>query len=398
MDYFIETAMNADDAHNFFLSNLQHYNMAALSSARPTVGIIGGGISGLSCALQLEARGFKCKVFDTGKKGLGGRASSRSSTDHAIQFLTSSPTQSSAFQAQLNTWHTRGVIQKWNANRIENNKSTNDYYIGSNKRGMGAVAFDLTQSLATAPATDTWISPNNGLSKEGNQWKIKGHGKFDAVVIAHNGKCADRLTSKIGCKRINQLLRVKFDDRPASNKMTLNSIYSLIVEIQKDVLREDVEGIFCSDRSNVLDSMFCQTRKYAPAKETKTKETETWTLLSNATYAKANKQPQEHLDGTKLSQTIVQAMLKEMHNVAGVDKRKSMDLNVVKRTKLQLWGAGVPLNTWKAKDGSCFLWDEDNQIGVVGDWLKDASLYGAWESGKETTQQHCNIFTVHIFR
>lgn len=121
----------------------------------------------------------------------------------------------------------------------------------------------LESFLNTPPAIDTWISPSNGLRKEGNQWKIKGHGKFDAVVIAHNGKCADRLTSKINCKRINRLLRVTFNDTPSTNKMTLNSIYSLIVEIQKDVLRKDIDGMFCSDKSQILDSMFCQNRKYA---------------------------------------------------------------------------------------------------------------------------------------
>ena len=357
---------------------------AIISNSRPTIGIIGGGISGLSCALQLEARGYKCKIFDTGKQ-TGGRASSRNATDHAIQFIASSPTHSSAFKTQLQSWHKHGVVQKWNTSNVIGATPATDYYIGSNARGMGAIAQYMSQSLNTPPAIDTWISPSNGLRKEGNQWKIKGHGKFDAVVIAHNGKCADRLTSKINCKRINRLLRVTFNDTPSTNKMTLNSIYSLIVEIQKDVLRKDIDGMFCSDKSQILDSMFCQNRKYAtPSISTtqETQETETWTLLSNASYAKANKQPQEHLDGTKLTQTIIQTMLQEAFNLASVNKANGIHLKaVVKKTKLQLWGAGVPLNTWKPKDGNCFLWDADNQIGVVGDWLKDSSLYGAWESG-----------------
>ena len=37
-----------------------------LASSRPSVGIIGGGISGLSTALSLERLGITCTVFDTG--------------------------------------------------------------------------------------------------------------------------------------------------------------------------------------------------------------------------------------------------------------------------------------------------------------------------------------------
>ena len=60
----------------------------------PSIGIIGGGISGLACALRLERLGFhSCTVYDTGKRGVGGRASSRywpeagDTVDHAAQFF-----------------------------------------------------------------------------------------------------------------------------------------------------------------------------------------------------------------------------------------------------------------------------------------------------------------------
>ena len=43
--------------------------MASLLASRPSVGIIGGGISGLSTALSLERLGIACTVFDTGSVG-----------------------------------------------------------------------------------------------------------------------------------------------------------------------------------------------------------------------------------------------------------------------------------------------------------------------------------------
>ena len=60
------------------------------------VGIIGGGISGLATARGLLKYGIECVVFDTGKRGVGGRCSSRlggdganfpGTVDHAAQFV-----------------------------------------------------------------------------------------------------------------------------------------------------------------------------------------------------------------------------------------------------------------------------------------------------------------------
>ncbi|CAE7655294.1 unnamed protein product [Symbiodinium sp. CCMP2456] len=57
-----------------------------------SIAVIGGGVAGLACARRLGALGLKATVFDTGKRGPGGRASSRTwrgqLCDHASQFVT----------------------------------------------------------------------------------------------------------------------------------------------------------------------------------------------------------------------------------------------------------------------------------------------------------------------
>jgi len=61
-------------------------------------------------------------------------------------------------------------------------------------------------------------------------------------------------------------------------------------------------------------------------------------------------------------------------------------------SRLQLWGAAVPLNTWKTNSTatgstdvseaeSGFLFDADFGVGACGDWLLDSSIGGAWTSG-----------------
>ncbi len=50
----------------------------------PHIAIIGGGIAGLACALELSALGIRNTVFDTGEHGVGGRAATRSTADGSL--------------------------------------------------------------------------------------------------------------------------------------------------------------------------------------------------------------------------------------------------------------------------------------------------------------------------
>lgn len=373
---------------------------------------IGGGVSGLACALALEKAGHECLVFDTGRRGVGGRASSRQDhnrqpVDHGAQFIkVNGHSESEAFRQALQEWLELGIVQRWNGRVVDSRylsktadlKTQEDasYYIGSDELGIGSIATHLCSSLQLPPHSDTWVSPSNGIRKQSDgRWTVHSKGKqiggvFDAVIIAHNGKCADRLTSRIPAKRINKLLQVQFSDRPHPKKMTLNSIYSLIVEIKPGVFRRDIDGLYCSS-SSILDFAACQSRKYH---HNQASTSEVWTLLSHPTYGKQNKQPQEHLEGTKLSKKIVSEMLNEAYRLLGeTDNRcrngvseERIPLAAIVNTKLQLWGAGVPINRWEAEDGSGFLWDGENSIGCVGDWLKRSSISGAWESGYELAQ------------
>jgi predicted NAD/FAD-dependent oxidoreductase len=363
------------------------------------VAIIGGGVSGLSAALHLEKLGHDCLVFDTGRRGVGGRASSRGPVDHAAQFIAvDGRTETEAFRRALQGWIERGAAQKWRG-RLLNAESADagrveTLYVGSDAQGIGSVAADMAARLRTPPRTDAWVSPSNGIRRQNDgRWTVHSRGKpvggvFDAVVVAHNGKCADRLTSRTPAKAINRLLRVQFSDRPSPTKMTLNSIYSLVVEVRRGVFRGDVDGARCPD-SRVLDFCANNASKYrstAP-KHGRSAGTETWTLLSHPTYARARKQPQEHLEGTEISRAVTADMIREAHRILGVDGSSGGDAGGVPEkgvvsARLQLWGAGVPINRWVADDGSCFLWDAEHSIGVVGDWLRRSSISGAWESGE----------------
>ena len=84
---------------------------------------------------------------------------------------------------------------------------------------------------------DVWVSPNGGVrfDRESKRW-VANKEQFDAVVIAHNGKCAERITSKIPSVPVRNLCKAAFGTKPAKGRMTLNSVYSLVFETKKGAL------------------------------------------------------------------------------------------------------------------------------------------------------------------
>ena len=115
---------------------------------------------------------------------------------------------------------------------------------------MGAIAAHMAEGLDVRQ--DVWISPNGGARQEADgRWTLAGGGKerYDALVIAHNGKCAERLTARQPSRQVHALLRARFGDRlpaqprPGGGHMTLNSVYSLLFELPTGILPDafDVE-------------------------------------------------------------------------------------------------------------------------------------------------------------
>jgi hypothetical protein len=132
----------------------------AMSAFSPKVAIVGGGISGLSCARRFQALGIESTVFDTGKQVVGGRCSSRilqadgkkHITDHASQFFTAS---SDALKDDLKSLQSDGSIIEWNGKLIQiaapQTRRTIDYNIEKPryvcKEGMGSFSRKLAQNL-----------------------------------------------------------------------------------------------------------------------------------------------------------------------------------------------------------------------------------------------------------
>jgi predicted NAD/FAD-dependent oxidoreductase len=429
-----------------------------------TVAIIGGGIAGLSCANQLSSAGttlndgpttiYNVTVFDTGRLRSGGRCSSRNPHDspntksssvqrrpvlsrylydHAAQII-SLPTPDNGIYAdfvnQVQIWIDNGVIQPFPTNSvfqiIPSSSSTShkkltqweplqssQMFHGTN--GMSSIPTAMANSALFDVRQDVWVSPSNGVQYVASlkKWKVQSQGRslglYDYLIIAHNGKCADRLMSTTPCTELHQLLRVHFAPSVpfrAQPRMTLNSMYSLTVAIpvathklSRHVPATFVAG-FVPDHADVR-FVSCQTRKYPPQSDP-AKEMQVWTVLSTANFAKKYKAPQEFLTDETIDR-VTSKLLAALEQIviptaaASAPNTPTLESCIVDR-HLQLWGAAVPLNIWHSSSPPStassslvsapplvpagFLYDARYNVGVCGDWLLEASIGGAWTSGR----------------
>ena len=364
-----------------------------------TIGIIGGGIAGLSCAQRLQQLGLECTVYDTGKRGPGGRASSRiwhdgRPVDHAVQSVGASP--NTAFHDFLRCLEADGVVRQWSGLGTLGESGFAPTggvprYVGVG--GMDAIANELAKGLDIRQ--DVWVSPSSGIYEEqgSGAWCVKESKsvirRFDAVVIAHNGKCAERLTSKIGSRDIHTLLRTRFASAatggdPGGGRMTLNSMYSLLFEVPVGAMpsseaRCGVDGAYVTSEP-ALTYLGSNDAKHGGG--VAPRETEVWTVLSSGPFGKAHKVAQEQLEGSEAEAEVTGLLLAAVERACGLTKGSLA--NACVRSRLQLWGAAIPVNRW---DGGDYLYSSAGRIGVAGDWLSpsgigSSTVEGAWTSGK----------------
>ena len=116
-------------------------------------------------------------------------------------------------------------------------------------------------------------------------------------------------------------------------------------------------------------------------------------MLSSAAFATKHKAPQENLPPLTV-ETVTSQMLDAVeacvrHGQPGQQGRGAGSggslKGIVAKSWLQLWGAGVPLNTYSNAAG--FVFDSEFSVGVVGDWLLDSTsaapgkVGGGWARG-----------------
>lgn len=366
----------------------------------PHVAIIGGGMAGLSCALELaKAHSIRSTVFDTGEHGVGGRLGTRAGGDgslrrpdpppslaeallfdHAAQFFTAADPR---FAAMVAGWEAAGAVTRWTGLLARLALAADGSFAplpaapGETDavRYVGVGGMRQMASFLAAAAQDSglvevrsplWVDSVKA-DAGGGGWRVAAkradQGTFSAVVIAHNGKCANRLAAPMGAPGVLGALR----------RLKLSANWALMVGFEGTV-GVPWEGAFF-DGSEVLAWAGNNSAKLGGGAPTPG-GLQCWTLLSTQRYGRANKVPQEAVPPETAAQ-VTAAMLEEFSRAVGGGGA----LPPAVFTKTQLWGAALPQNA-PILGGEACIWDATARVGVVGDWVGGgASVEAAALSG-----------------
>lgn len=292
--------------------------------------------------------------------------------DHAAQFFTASDAR---FQKLVNKWVSEGIVLEWKGvigeleagGRFTPIESSTTKYIGI--KGMRPLADSIHKDTNFVEVTrPCWISkldPYNGMWHLSENEKTRG--SFDAIVIAHNGKCANRLLSSSGLPQLFRQMK----------KLELSSIWALLAAFEEplpvpfDGDFNPLEGAFVKGIDSV-SWMGNNTSKLSSLQSSNGAH-QCWTFFSTASYGRRNKVPQENIPNVTVEKVKTE-MLDGVETALGLSKGS---LPLPFYTRVQLWGAALPRNT----PGVPCIFDPYGRAGICGDWLLGSSMEAAALSG-----------------
>ncbi|XP_039155019.1 uncharacterized protein LOC104415418 isoform X2 [Eucalyptus grandis] len=301
--------------------------------------------------------------------------------DHAAQFFMVSDAR---FAEIVNDWREKGLVEEWQGTVGELEAggqfvplpSSPPRYIGVN--GMRPLADSLLMETSMVNVVrPCWISklePFNGM------WHLSENGKhcgqFDAIVIAHNGKCANRLLASSGLPLIARQMK----------RLELSSIWALLAAFEdplplpSNTVTPPFEGAFVKG----VDSISWMANNSRKLLKSPDNGPYCWTFFSTSAYGKRNKVPQENIP-VATAEKVKAGML------AGVEMALGLPEGLLPKpiyTRVQLWGAALPMNS----PGIPCIFDPRGRAGICGDWLLGSSLESAALSGIALANQVADYF------
>jgi len=312
-----------------------------------TVGVIGAGMAGLSCARDLAAKGFDVTVFDKGR-GVGGRTATRRAEpnlriDHGAQFFTVADPR---FREVTDDWLARGVVAEWIGRivRLENktviDSSLQPRYVGM--PGMSAMAVDLAVGLCVRTATQITSVTHSAVG-----WTIVTEanetvGPFDTLVVTLP---APQAAALLGSHHFGTV---------ASNvKMT--ACWTIMAAF-KSRIEVPWDGAFVHDSPIAWAARNCSK----PGRE---RETDCWVLQASAEWSAA------YLEVT--ADIAARDLLEAFASVVGGH------LPPQRYVAAHRWRYGQ----CSKPDGRNTLFDPEIGLAVCGDWLADGRIEGAFLAG-----------------
>ena len=350
-----------------------------------SIGIIGAGIAGLSCAKTLEQAGYHVEIFDKGRN-LSGRMATRrnnlSEFDHGAQYFT---VKNPDFRQEVDRWIGADVAKLWspkiavldNLKEKEIPAKANQFSSWVNT-GIGKLK-SLKTSIFSTDNTDTSVERFVGVPKMttpatfiSRGLSVKKETTIDSIFIRPQSYPRWSLKSReIGLIEGNFNIIIAAMPAPQAAEL-FKEISPKLTEISQSVKMTGSWAVMLNFEEKVnlnFDSAFINggPLRWITRNNSKPERgvTEAWVLHATSEWSES------HLDISREEAT--ELLINEFVALGG---------SLPKQSQAHLWRyaeAAQPLHT-------TFAWDAENNLGICSDWLNSGRVEGAWLSGKRLAE------------
>lgn len=316
------------------------------------VAIIGAGLSGLTCAKQLQHPGFSVDIFDKGR-GVGGRMSSRRTSwgyiDHGTQYFT---VKDPLFQEFLQNYDS--IISVWEGKFARWQEGEFTPVFPENPRYVPSVAMNnLCKNMGLEVRLQTKIirleKSTSWTLVDDNEEKYSG---YDFVIITAPPQ------------QTYDLLNSHTDIASSIEPLKMYACFSLMI-IPETKLNLPFDGVEL--QHPVLG--------WVAVNDSKPLRGEKGALVIQSNFTWAQDNLEENRD------VLMEIIKKNTEDVFNFKFAENL------YESLHLWRYALPVRSIKKG----YYLDEDNRIGVCGDWCLNGKVESAFLSGYYLAEKLGNL-------
>ncbi|MBO6576738.1 MAG: FAD-dependent oxidoreductase [Rhodothermales bacterium] len=310
---------------------------------RPTVAVIGAGISGLAAARTLQDNGCEVRLFDKGSRP-GGRLASRADCDHGAQYFTA---RDPRFERWVRIWEEAGVVALWKGRlgAFENGTLTDKQ--GGPRRWVGTPTNNAVAGHLAADLHVVTGSTVRRVERSVSGWTVHAESEsrsdFDALIVTVPQPQASSLMQASGLDQ-----RLVPDAR-------MHPCWTVVLRLEADHASE-FDGVFVND--GPLSWIARNSSKPERPGEA------VWVLQAGPKWSSAHLEDDPEAVATHLMQAGARVL---------GEPWPAVNDRFVHRWRYALGSAD------EFSGGAHY--DAEHRLAFAGDWLNGGRVEGAWLSG-----------------